>query len=153
MMNLRFLILGSFAGLTLLPGCRPIESGNPSARQSANKAEPHSKQVRVSFTESIRPILSNHCTICHNSEVLPTRPNFETREGAMKSGMIVPGNPDASRILSLIKEDPAAEKAIPPVNHRLTNDQITLLKTWIEEGADWPGGEAGRVKPAFIPRE
>ena len=71
----------------------------------------------------------------------------------MKSGMIVPGNPDASRILSLIKEDPAAEKAIPPVNHRLTNDQITLLKTWIEEGADWPGGEAGRVKPAFIPRE
>jgi hypothetical protein len=42
---------------------------------------------------------------------------------------------------------------MPPVSHRLTNDQITLLKTWIEEGADWPGGEAGRVKPAFIPRE
>ncbi len=71
----------------------------------------------------------------------------------MTSGMIVPGKPEESRILTVIQEDPEADKAMPPVSHRLTKDEISLLRTWIEEGANWPGGAAGRVKPAFIPEE
>ena len=46
-----------------------------------------------------------------------------------------------------------AEMAMPPVSHRLTAKQIALLKQWITEGAEWPAGPAGHVKPAFIPRE
>lgn len=107
----------------------------------------------VSFNKSIRPILSNKCTICHNAEVLPDRPWFESSEAALKSGMIVPGKPDSSRILTVITENPDAEKAMPPVSHRLSQEEITLLRTWISEGASWPAGKAGHVKPAFIPRE
>jgi uncharacterized membrane protein len=139
-MVLRHAFLGLAAISIFLPGC-------------TQKNEVPSKEVRVSFTESIKPILSNKCTICHNTQVLPKRPNFETREGAMESGVIVPGKPEASRILTVIKEDPQAEKAMPPVSHRLTKEEISLLHTWIAEGASWPSGEAGRVKPAFIPEE
>ena len=71
----------------------------------------------------------------------------------MESGTIVPGNPEGSRVLAVVQEDPEAEKAMPPVSHRLTREEISLLRKWIAEGAHWPGGEAGRVKPAFIPRE
>jgi len=114
------------------------------------------KQVHsgtVSFTKSIKPIFANKCTICHNTETLPSRPNFETGEQALRSGMIVPGKPDLSRIIAVIQEVPHAETAMPPVGHRLPLEEIELLKRWITEGAIWPSGEAGRVIPAFIPKE
>jgi hypothetical protein len=71
----------------------------------------------------------------------------------LSSGTIVPGKPELSRLITVIQEDPAADKAMPPVSHRLTPSEISLLKTWISEGAFWPSGEAGRVIPAFIPEE
>ena len=107
----------------------------------------------VSFTKQIKPILSQKCTICHNTQVLPNRPNFETREGAMKSQVIVPGKPDESRILTVITEAHGADKAMPPVSHRLSKQEIATMRTWIEEGADWPSGWSGRVRPAFTPEE
>ena len=67
--------------------------------------------------------------------------------------MIVPGKPEASRILTLIQEHPSADLAMPPVSHRLTKEEIGLLKTWIAEGANWPDGKDGLVVPAFIPEE
>ena len=121
---------------------------------NADTTTPPPGETKVSFTKSIKPILSERCTICHNSQVLPKRPNFETREGAMSSGMIVPGRPEASLFVTHIQEDPmAVERAMPPVGHRLTKEEITLLRAWIAEGASWPSGARGRVKPAFIPRE
>ncbi|NNC90117.1 MAG: hypothetical protein HKN82_16790 [Akkermansiaceae bacterium] len=149
-MNLRitFMVL---SGWVILAGCTRKEADGRAAAGNADEAAP--ENVGVSFTKSIKPILEEKCTICHNSEVLPNRPNFESREGAMGSGMIVPGNPEASRMLTLVEEDPDADKAMPPVSHRLTKEQIALLRTWIAEGADWPRGAAGRVKPAFIPKE
>ena len=107
----------------------------------------------VSFEKDIRPILSNKCTICHNTQVLPKRPNFEVGEKALRSGVIVPGNPDASRILTVVLEDEGKHMAMPPVSHRLSSREIALFRTWIREGAHWPSGPAGRVKPAFIPEE
>ena len=70
-----------------------------------------------------------------------------------KAEWIVPGKPDQSRLVTVIQEDPAADKAMPPVSHRLTPQEIELLKRWIAEGAYWPSGDAGQVIPAFIPKE
>lgn len=157
-MNLRPTLLTLAAGWILLPGCTQIESGPPPApvaaeKPVAKKIERKPKKVGVSFTKSIKPILANQCTICHNAEVLSQRPYFETRDSAMRSGMIIPGKPELSRLLAVVEEEAGADKAMPPVSHQLTKKQISLLRRWISEGADWPAGEAGRVQPAFIPRE
>ena len=137
----------------LFAGCfkkdPPAEADQPAALTKTGSAAPE----KISFNKSIKPILSEKCTICHNTQVLPKRPNFETREGVMKSQVIVPGKPDESLILTVIAEAHGADKAMPPVSHRLTKNEMALLRTWIEQGADWPAGEVGRVKPAFIPEE
>ena len=132
---------------SMLASCSPPKS--------STTAPPGPKgQAPVSFIKTIKPLLSNKCTICHCTEVMPNRPWFETRKAVLASGMLVPGKPDLSRILTVIKEDPAeVEQAMPPVSHRLTPNEIAQLRRWIAEGANWPEGEAGRVKPAFIPRE
>ncbi len=141
----------------LLTGCfkkdmPPAATDNAAAITEADKPAPPSS-AKVSFSKTIKPILSEKCTICHNTQVLPKRPNFETREGVMKSQVIVPGKPDESLILTMIAEAHGADKAMPPVSHRLTKEEMIQLRTWIEQGADWPAGEAGRVEPAFIPEE
>ena len=145
----------------LLTGCfkketEPATTENPATIAKAGKQAPPKKnkaEAKVSFTKSIKPLLSEKCTICHNTQVLPKRPNLETREGAMNSAVIVPGKPHESLILIRISEAHGADKAMPPVSHRLTEQETALLHTWIEQGAEWPAGEAGRIEPAFIPEE
>lgn len=145
------LALTPVALIALIPACSPEEK--PSSQSEDQSAPSPSKEEIVDFDQSIRPILSNKCTICHNSEVLPNRAWFESSEAATKSGMIVPGNPDASRFLAVTREKPEADKAMPPVGHRLSDDEISILRTWITQGANWPSGMDGYVKPAFIPKE
>ncbi len=147
--HLSSLILG--CGGLFLFACTPETP--PAGNAHAFPPVPNGANVGVSFVKEIKPILSNKCTICHNSQVLPRRPNFEVGEKALRSGVIVPGNPDASRILTVVQEEHGAAMTMPPVAHRLTQEEIALLRRWIKEGAPWPIGSEGRVKPAFIPRE
>jgi len=135
----------------VLTGCAVPDKRNVAPPVGTDLKQVHSGTV--SFTKSIKPIFANKCTICHNAETLPTRPNFETGEQALRSGVIVPGKPDLSRLISVTQEDPYAETAMPPVGHRLPKEEIELLERWIAEGAIWPSGEAGQVIPAFIPKE
>ena len=138
-------ILSIALGVVVVSGCDKGPSGG-TGEVVAGKSV-------VSFEREIKPLLSNKCTICHNREVLPNRPNFETREGAMASGVIVPGKPEQSRFVMVTAEKDIEKKAMPPVGHKVTESERSLLIRWIAEGADWPAGEAGRVKPAFIPKE
>ena len=147
MMKWSSILVGATA--FLLSACSPKTDPAPGPGEAAAAPE----ERTVSFTKDIKPILANKCTICHNTATLPKRPSFETREKAMRSGMIVPGHPEASRIFTLIEEEPFADMAMPPVGHRLTKKEIGLLKTWITEGAYWPEGKKGLVVPAFIPEE
>ena len=67
----------------LLAACSP-KSG-PAPEPEAAAAAPE-KVATVNFVKDIKPILSNKCTICHNTATLPQRPSFETREQAVGSG-------------------------------------------------------------------
>ena len=51
---------------------------------------------------------------------------------------LVPGNPEASAVYERITSDQKARR-MPPAysNHNLTNEQIALLKRWIEEGGKY----------------
>jgi hypothetical protein len=37
---------------------------------------------------------------------------------------------------------------MPPEGHQIPVEQIALIKRWILEGADWPEGPEGTVKPS-----
>ncbi len=126
----------------------------PEAVSKGGEEAPAKVATTVSFEKDIKPILKNKCTICHNKKTLPARPNFETAELALGGTAIVPGQPDKSRMLQVVTESrEESELAMPPVSHELSEREISLLRTWISEGASWPPGEKGRVVPAFIPEE
>jgi len=112
----------------------------------------------VSFTKTIRPILREKCTHCHNKKTLPERVSFESAKQAFvksKGGLpiIVPGSPEKSYLMLSLTSARVHENAMPMVGPRPTVGEIESIRKWIREGADWPKGLRGRIRPTFYPTE
>jgi hypothetical protein len=110
--------------------------------------------AKVSFKDTIRPILQEKCAHCHNRETLPERVSFESAELAFTrtaagQEIIVRGKPEESLLVIALETPQFHEKSMPIVGPRPNVDEIALIRRWIAEGAEWPEGAAGKIKPLF----
>ena len=103
-----------------------------------------SQSSKVDFQRQIRPLLSDTCFQCHgpDPQVRMAGLRLDLREDffeARTSGVpVVPGDPDSSLVVRRITaEDPA--RRMPPAYSQktLNDDQVDLIRRWIEEGAVW----------------
>jgi len=85
----------------------------------------------VCFKRDVQFIISNNCAIsgCHNGsgEAMPLTNYTEISYG------VVPGDPNASPIYQAITST-WGEKKMPP-DQPLTQDNRTIIRVWIEQGA------------------
>ena len=123
---------------------------------AAALALPHHRapaaDAKVDFVRQIKPILESACINCHNSESLFGNLNLENRArafGKRKEGtVIIPGSPEKSPLyVVLTLPQKKTKKAMPPTGHRIPKEEMDLVKHWIEQGAKWPEGADGTVKP------
>jgi len=94
--------------------------------------------ARVSFDRDIRPILSQSCFACHGPDRLKAESDLrlDTRDGALAA--IVPGKPAESELIRRITTPKAAAKMPPRKSGKVLDArQVALLRTWIEQGAEW----------------
>jgi hypothetical protein len=93
---------------------------------------------KVSFAHDVAPILSRSCMQCHGLANPMANLDLRTREGALKGGQhgpaIVPG--DAARS-NLYRHVAAQEAPQMPLGGKLSQEEIAVLKSWIDSGADW----------------
>lgn len=108
-------------------------------------ASPAIAQDTVDFQREVLPILADKCFQCHGPDEGARQVDFrlDTREGAFaerESGTpIVPGNPDASLLYQRITHESEFVR-MPPANltdETLSEDEIDVLRRWIEQGASW----------------
>lgn len=106
----------------------------------------------VSFASDIRPLLEELCVNCHHQGALMGDLNLENRQLALRprddGELLVPGEPQQSlffQVLNLPDDDPAA---MPPTGHRIEDHELDLFRRWIEQGAEWPDGADGVIRPA-----
>ncbi|MBO0799245.1 MAG: DUF1549 domain-containing protein, partial [Blastocatellia bacterium] len=108
---------------------------------SSGAAADGSQAKPVDFDREIRPILSDNCFACHGPDEKQRRAklHFDTKEGAFaKQGVIVPGDSAHSKLVMRISsKDPNVIMPPPESGHKLTAEQIGLLKRWVDEGAQW----------------
>jgi hypothetical protein len=96
---------------------------------------------RVDFNTQIRPILNANCSGCHGGVKEQGNINLLSREKALSKGKsgkpcIVPGHPELSELITRLKAtDP--DDRMPLKAPPLSDEQISLLERWIEEGAEW----------------
>ncbi|MDX1930223.1 MAG: PSD1 and planctomycete cytochrome C domain-containing protein [Pirellulaceae bacterium] len=108
-------------------------------------ATPYSHGQSISFNRQIRPILSENCFSCHGFD--PKHREADLRldqyEGATQAidghQAIVPGDVESSEIWRRILSDDPDVVMPPPKSQKpkLTAEQRTLIKQWIEEGAKY----------------
>ena len=93
----------------------------------------------VDFNLQIRPILSRHCIACHGPDEGDRQADLrlDTFEGATDYA-IAPGDADGSDVIDRIVTDDA-DLRMPPTDHAdaLKPKEIELLRTWIDQGAQY----------------
>ena len=111
------------------------------------------------FDRDILPILAENCFACHGPDAANRQADLrlDTAEGATAdrdgARAIVPGNPQASELITRVHSTDTAVVMPPPEsNKRLTAAEKVLLEEWIKAGAPreahWAGGRTRRAGAA-----
>jgi hypothetical protein len=93
----------------------------------------------VEFNRDVRPILSNHCYVCHgpDSNLRKAKLRLDVEKEAVPR-VLVPGKPGESEFYKrLVADDPAERMPPAKANKPLSAQQIAVLKRWIEQGAKY----------------
>ncbi len=110
---------------------------------------------KVSFVRDIAPTIVNLCTGCHRGNDPNSGLSVETFENLMRGGdsgrVIVAGNLDGSRLWQLVGA--GEQPRMPQGQARITRKFHADLKTWIEEGAKFDGGDPKLPLRSLVPTD
>jgi len=95
----------------------------------------------VDFATQVEPILRARCVGCHGAASQTSGLRLDQKKAAMAGGysgpIIIPGNSAGSKLIARVIGGEGI-MIMPPGGKRLSEEQVTLLKEWIDEGAKWP---------------
>src|SRR5262245_59367576 len=100
---------------------------------------------KLDYSRDIRPILADKCFACHGPDAKQRQAGLrlDQRDDAIKrlesdAVAIVPGDPRGSALVSRILSTDESERMPPSDSQKkLTDEQKTVLKRWIEQGAPY----------------
>jgi hypothetical protein len=107
-------------------------------------------QPPVDYTKHIKPILKSRCYACHGTLEQKAGLRLDTGKSIRQGGDSGPAVTTDILVDSLLIERVSAEdpsERMPPDGEPLANSEITLLQTWISEGAESPAKEQPEVDP------
>jgi ankyrin repeat protein len=103
----------------------------------------------VDYQADVKPLLAQNCYGCHGPEVQQSGLRLDLRQNALRGGdygpVIVPGrSADSKLIRRLVDGDGGMQ--MPPTGP-LSPDDISVLRAWIDQGADFRNEVAEDVPP------
>lgn len=94
--------------------------------------------ISVRFDRDVRPILSDKCYFCHGPDKEHRKADLRLDLADDAMSLIEPGDSAGSELISRITATDPDEVMPPPGAHKeLTNEEIAILKRWIDDGAEW----------------
>ena len=126
-------MLATTAVLPFLMGlCATAQSG---------KTLPPAAAVKISYDQHVKPILAAKCFSCHGAKQVMSGLRLDLRQNALRGGdygvVIVPGKSAESKLI-LRLTGPDAGLQMPPTG-ALPDEEIGILRAWIDQGAEMPG--------------
>ena len=116
-----------------------------------------SAQAAVNFEKDLLPAITKKCIDCHKASHLENGQKKDPKaglrldaswailKGSENGPVLMPGAPDKSGIFESVTLPKDEDGHMPSKGEDLTKAEIALLKTWIQEGADF-GGWIGSVE-------
>src|SRR5439155_14479254 len=99
------------------------------------------ERPKIDFARDIEPIFAERCYSCHGPEKQKGGLRLDRKADALKGGdsgkAILPGQSALSLLISNVAGlNP--ETVMPPKGERLSTDQVARLRSWVDQGANWP---------------
>ena len=92
--------------------------------------------------EEVQTIFQEACIQCHGEEKQKSGLKLNIKKDAMEGGSegpcIIPGNSADSLLIALCVSETEDFDIMPPKGDPLTDEQIGILRAWIDQGATWP---------------
>jgi hypothetical protein len=129
--------------LTLLTPAPQSHAANTLKRTAVEESElPAPFKKPVKYFGDVHPILTEHCVSCHGPEKQKGGLRLDSREAALAGGSgygpaLSPGKSAESPLL-LFAAHLEPELEMPPKKPMLSPEQLSTLRTWIDQGALWP---------------
>lgn len=92
----------------------------------------------VDFEEDVAPIFAHHCVSCHSPGNAKGDVSLATIADLNELGYVVAGDPDASYLMELITSSDEVAPLMPKGKTPLSDDEVSVVRQWILEGATWP---------------
>ncbi len=110
----------------------------------SEKDLPAAVDREVDYLSDVKPIFENNCYGCHGASKQKSGFRLDARDSALSGGDygvdILPGNSEESPLIHYVA---GIEKDIvmPPSGDPLTEEEVGILRAWIDQGANWPESE------------
>lgn len=117
---------------------------------------PAQEEAEISFIRDVAPILSRRCQGCHSAKESNSNYRLDTFEGLLTSGdfgtpPVTPGKLDNSELYRLIAVGDADER-MPKDADPLSAKELTTIRNWIQQGAEFDGTSTQKPFAEQIPR-
>src|ERR1700746_592761 len=99
--------------------------------------------AKVDFAKDVMPILRQNCVPCHGPAQQSSGMRLDRRSVVISRRGVVPGSSDNSFLYHRISGNEYGLQ-MPPTGP-LRPEQIQTIKTWIDQGADWPDSLANEA--------
>ncbi len=100
------------------------------------------EQQEVELNMAVRTILAHRCFQCHSSDKTEGKLRLDQREFVFQGGesgpVIHPGDVQHSELVRRITLPPGHKEAMPGKGKPLDENEVNVIKLWIEKGAPWP---------------
>ena len=99
-------------------------------------------QEAIVYTDVIQPVLQSKCYLCHGPAKQKGKLRMDQPDLLMKGGkdgrVIIPGKPGESEMIKRISSAREDEHHMAPKEKpQLTEQEVSLLRWWIDNGADF----------------
>ena len=118
----------------------------PGRVQAAGGQDPAAANAAF-YTGRVQPILQANCYRCHGGMNHRGGLMLDSRAGILKGGhdgtVIVPGHPEQSLLVKLIRHEGPANDPMPmPPKGKLSDADIATVEQWVRGGAAMPSDPA-----------
>ena len=117
-----------------------VSTGGASSSVSAQVA------TKVDFRRDVQPLLQERCYECHGPTKQMNGYRLDRRSTALAGVVrpnIIPGSGESSRLFRRVLSAEFGTQ-MPP-DDPLSADEISVIKRWIDEGAEWPDALANET--------
>ena len=111
---------------------------------------PPPAQRPVDYTNDVLPILEGRCFKCHGPKKQEGGFRLDDAAAAKKGGDtggdVVPGDSAKSLLILAVAGATDAVSRMPESGEPLSDEQIGILRAWIDQGAKWPAAKVAQGK-------